>query len=123
MQGKGRVFDLAELGGVVKNKIYYQTFDGYRPKILLASPSSAKAFAGNGKADKHQMAQYALEYGQEFSNDNECDAFFLALIGLMHSKHKFIRGGIPYEWSKKQATTLKGIGVISQEMMPRTRLP
>ncbi len=109
MQGKGRVLDLAELGGNVKQALYYHvTPRGSKPALLVCAPSSLKAFAGHGKADKAMMKGFAAEYGQIIENDNICDAFLLTLAGLCYFNYEFSS----YTWSNRQRKLADNIDLL-----------
>jgi len=75
---RGRaVFNLGELGGVIRFTLYSLKI----PYIEIAPMTAKKFLTGKGNAEKNQMLMYALKnYKLEFDNDNECDAFALALM-------------------------------------------
>lgn len=70
----------AELVGVIKNRIYRLNLWN---KFVLVNPSTLKKFAtGKGNCDKPAMILQAYkEFGIEFVNNDECDAFWLAQVG------------------------------------------
>ena len=72
---------LAELGGLVKFSIWRKT--GRWPVIV--TPHQLKKFAiGVGKGGKEDMKLAAYKhYRKEFATNDECDAFFLARIGIV----------------------------------------
>jgi crossover junction endodeoxyribonuclease RuvC len=80
----GRVFELGEIGGVIKvllveRKIPYVVV----PPILL------KKFAtGTTHASKEAMLAAAVKRGHDFGeNDDQADAFFLAHVALAYAKN------------------------------------
>jgi Holliday junction resolvasome RuvABC endonuclease subunit len=75
--GAGRVFELGEVGAVVK-LIFY---DAKLPFIVVP-PASLKQFvAGHGQAKKDQMRQAVFKkWGQDIKQDDECDAYGLAQV-------------------------------------------
>ena len=75
----GRMFDRAELGGVLKYELYLRKI-----QVLLVPPRSLKLFAtGDGAADKPKMMkELAKEYGRLFRTDDEADAYGLYLMAL-----------------------------------------
>jgi len=76
--GKGRVFDLGELGGIVKRTAYVNNF----PLVMVAPGTLKKYVIGKGNAPKNLMLLGAYKkWGISFANDNECDAYSLARIG------------------------------------------
>ncbi len=81
-RGKSNIiFDLGELGGVLKLLILERGID-----ILLIPPTSLKLFAtGKGNADKEQVS-VALreELGVSFSTSDQYDAAGLLLMGEMY---------------------------------------
>lgn len=69
----GHAHEIGELGGIVK----YALMQCAQPYVLVG-PSSLKKFAtGKGNANKIAMAVAAAKLGQEFSDDNQCDAWWL----------------------------------------------
>lgn len=72
----GRVFELGELGGVTKVLLTEQNIPYH-----AVPPLSVKKFAtGNAHADKAAMVAAAVQQGAPCTDDNQADAFFLALI-------------------------------------------
>lgn len=122
MGAQGRVFDLAELGGVIKNALYSKSFAGNKPTIFTCPPKSVKSFAGNGNADKKMMAQFALQnYSLTFKDDNICDAFYLALVGLCLSSNYFQNK----MWTTKQEESAKKSDLVRpfSRFIPRSMKP
>lgn len=75
----GRVFDLGELGGLLKMEMYYRNIP-----ILLVPPSNLKMFVtGNGgtKGKDAMMQTLAKHRGRLFDTDDEADAYGLVLMG------------------------------------------
>ena len=71
------VFNIGELGGAIRLALHEEGIE-----VCDISPSSLKAFiANNGTADK-QMIMRAIKkrYKHDFTNDNEADAFGLAVM-------------------------------------------
>lgn len=80
MRAKGRVMDIAELGGLVKLSLYE-----YHPaNIWLVPPSSLKLFAtGKGNADKDMMrASAGKDSGTYFRSNDEADAYWLSKVAF-----------------------------------------
>jgi len=75
--GAGRVFELGEVGAVVKMVLH----DGAIP-FLIVPPASLKQFvAGNGQAKEDQMRDAVLKkWGHAVAQDDECDALGLAQV-------------------------------------------
>jgi Holliday junction resolvasome RuvABC endonuclease subunit len=75
--GAGRVFELGEVGSVVKLVLH----DAAIPFVIVP-PASLKLFVtGSGQAKKEQMRQAVLKkWGISIEQDDECDAFGLAHV-------------------------------------------
>ena len=75
--GAGRVFELGEVGGLVKMALW----DAAIPFIIVP-PTSLKQFvAGNGSATKEQMRLAVQQkWGIDLDQNDECDAFGLAQV-------------------------------------------
>lgn len=75
--GAGRVFELGEVGGVVKLALH----DAEIPFVVVA-PTQLKQFVtGSGSATKELMRQVVLKkWGIDVTQDDECDAFGLAHV-------------------------------------------
>jgi len=72
----GRVFELGEIGGVLRLVI----FEHGIPDIVV-SPLTLKKFAThNSGASKAAMVKAAMVEGVSVADDNQADAFFLAMI-------------------------------------------
>lgn len=73
------VFDLGELGGIIKYYLYEKeiSFVEVPPKFLK------KYITGNGNADKLMMIDSVKNrYKENFDNDDICDAYALARLGI-----------------------------------------
>jgi Holliday junction resolvasome RuvABC endonuclease subunit len=75
--GAGRVFELGEVGSVVKLTLH----DSGVPFIVVP-PASLKQFvSGTGQAKKEQMREAVLKkWGRDVAQDDECDALGLAQV-------------------------------------------
>lgn len=91
MGGKGRVFDIGELGGVLKLVAWNTGID-----VLLVPPTSLKQFTtGKGNANKDQMiAAVASNWGYHTTQDDEADAFALLKVGEAYIKDRKPRAAI-----------------------------
>lgn len=81
MGARGNVFDIGELGGVLKFTFYQR-----RIATLIVPPSNLKLFAtGKGNSDKDTV-QKAIQdrTGRVFLTNDEADAFVLLQMGEMH---------------------------------------
>jgi len=78
MGGKGRFFDIGELGGVLKLVAWDMGVD-----VLLVPPSNLKQFAtGKGNAKKEQVIQAVADvWGYDVPQNDEADAFALLKMG------------------------------------------
>jgi Holliday junction resolvasome RuvABC endonuclease subunit len=76
--GSGQRHGLAEWGGIVRVMLAERDIP-----LLVVNPSTLKLYiAGNGHAEKHDMAlavRNRTRTGQEFSTDDACDAAALVL--------------------------------------------
>lgn len=80
----GRVFELGEIGGVVKVLLHESGIE-----YVVVPPAQLKKFAtGNSSASKEDMIAHARNQDCIVADDNQADAFFLARIA-----HTYIRGG------------------------------
>jgi crossover junction endodeoxyribonuclease RuvC len=78
----GRVFELGEIGGVVKVLLIESNIP-----YVVVPPSMLKKFAtGNSSASKEDMVDTAKERGCMTTDDNQADAFFLACIARAYAK-------------------------------------
>jgi len=73
--GAGAVFDLAELGGVIKSQLFL-TF-GIEPYIVSAG-TARKAVLGKGRASKSDIVEFANKNGLKTTNHNIADAWVMA---------------------------------------------
>ena len=107
--GAGRVFELGEVGAVVKMVLH----DGAIPFIIVP-PASLKQFvAGNGQAKKDQMREAVLKkWGHDVEQDDECDAFGLAQVARsFHLNKGTTRSEL--EVLKKLRDTERGISLVT----------
>jgi crossover junction endodeoxyribonuclease RuvC len=98
---RGRAtFSSGELGGIVRLLLFKNNI-----KTLIAPPTSLKKFiTGKGNAPKSDMKMKTLaKYDIEFTDDNECDAFGLAMMGKAYLNGTNI---------KYEQEALKGIDVM-----------
>lgn len=107
--GAGRVFELGEIGGVVKMVLH----DAAIPFIIVP-PASLKQFvADHGQAKKEQMRQAVLrKWGHDVAQDDECDALGLAQVArAFHLNKGTTRSEL--EVLKKLRDTDKKISLVS----------
>lgn len=80
----GHVFELGEIGGVMKTLLVESGIS-----YISVPPILVKKFAtGSTHADKDKMLEAALAQGHNFGeDDNQADAFFLARIALAYAKN------------------------------------
>jgi Holliday junction resolvasome RuvABC endonuclease subunit len=107
--GAGRVFELGEIGAVVKLVLH----DAAIPFVVVP-PASLKQFvADHGQAKKEQMRQAVLKkWGQDFEQDDICDAFGLAQVARsFHLNKGTTRSEL--EVLKKLRDTDKKISLVS----------
>lgn len=92
MRGKGKVFNIAELGGIVRLHLYSK---GY--SIYTIPPTTLKMFiADNGGASKSDViAAVKKKFQYEPDNDNEADAIALAYAAYCRAGLDSIK--IPYK--------------------------
>jgi crossover junction endodeoxyribonuclease RuvC len=79
MKNTNCIWQLGELAGIVKQYLYLHEF-----KVLIVPPTTLKKFItgkGNAKKDMMMLAVYK-KYGVEFADDNQCDAYALARMGI-----------------------------------------
>jgi len=83
--GQGRLFDIGELGGVLKLVAWGMGID-----VLLVPPSNLKQFTtGKGNAKKDQvMASVASNWGYNITQNDEADAFALLKMGEAYLAHR-----------------------------------
>jgi Holliday junction resolvasome RuvABC endonuclease subunit len=73
----------AGITGMVHGAVRVALMDLAVPYATVPPATLKKYATGKGTADKTAMAIAALKrLGREFSNDNECDAFWLQIMGL-----------------------------------------
>lgn len=83
----GHAHETGELGGVIK----YVLMQCAQPYVLIG-PSALKKFAtSKGNANKIAMAVAAAKLGQEFTDDNCCDAWWLAQM----ARYRFESSVVP----------------------------
>lgn len=70
---------IAELGGVIRLELFLANFPSVRIR-----PTSLKAFAAHGAAEKAEMIDAARALGAVVANDDEADAWWLRAAGLQH---------------------------------------
>ena len=85
MMSKGRVFNIGELGGVVRLLLFREGF----PFVTIPPCTLKKWATGKGNAGKAEMIAEAARRGLSPRNDNEADAALLALLGLECADHGF----------------------------------
>jgi Holliday junction resolvasome RuvABC endonuclease subunit len=101
MGALGRVFDLGELGGVLKKAIWSRGID-----LLIVPPNSLKLFilgkGGGPKIKKSDMAKVLFyKHKVKFETDDEADAFGLLLLGESYFAKP--SGGKPPEAAVRRA--------------------
>lgn len=84
------VFNIGELGGVMRVELYEYKLNNNDCVILVVPPTVLKKFVcGKGNVNKNIVLQQVLKkYGREYNNDNSADAFVLVKIGEEYSKLK-----------------------------------
>lgn len=92
-----------ELGGVVKLAVY----DVLHTEPLIVPPNSLKKFVtGKGTAKKNEMLLGVYKkWGQEFSDDNQADAFALEQFGLAYLDMEVGTGG----WHKYEVEAIEAV--------------
>ena len=73
------IFQLGELAGIVKRDLFTTNFP-----FIIVPPSQLKKFVtgkGNAKKDLMLLAVHK-KYGEDFEDDNLCDAYVLARYGF-----------------------------------------
>jgi len=90
VRGGGRLFDIGELGGVLKHYFW-----GAGGDMLLVPPSSMKMFvAGKGNADKVAVAEAITEeLGYVLPSEDESDAVGLLMVGEAFTDGLYLRNG------------------------------
>lgn len=86
--GKGRAFDIGELGGILKHHLWRQGYD-----MLIVPPSNLKKFATeSGVAKKPEVIQsVASVWGYNVTQDDEADAFVLMQMGKAYLDRRLRR--------------------------------
>lgn len=87
---------LAELGGVMRRYLYLAKLN-----FWVIPPTSLKSYVtGTGKASKNYMKKCTKEnWGQNFKNDDVCDAYGMAQLGM--SLMKALKGTQGYSHLEK----------------------
>ena len=76
---KGAVFNLGELGGVLRLALYNRGI----PSIEVPPTFLKKYITGKGNAQKNLLIKEVYKkYEADIDDDNDCDAFSLALVAL-----------------------------------------
>ena len=77
----GRLFDLGELGGVVKHWLFQEQIP-----VFVVTPGQLKKFAtGKGTGPKANVRVAIIKRWQlDYEDDNICDAYVLARIGFAY---------------------------------------
>ena len=104
--GKGKVFQIGELGGVVKRELYRLALP-----VVIVPPTNLKKFiCSNGNAKKELMREWVYRrYGigsETLKTNDEVDAFGLCMLGEAWLQY---REGIPLDLTKKQIEALEKI--------------
>lgn len=73
------VFDIAELSGIIKKKLW-----DLKINFVEVPPTQLKKFiTGKGSAPKELMLQQVYKkFGEEFDDNNLCDSYCLARLGV-----------------------------------------
>ena len=94
----GRVFELGEIGGVLKALLYESGIS-----YVSVPPTVLKMFAtGSGSASKDQMIKAAKRIGAAPADDNQADALFLA-----HTARAYTLGCAKHRCEMEAIHTLK----------------
>jgi crossover junction endodeoxyribonuclease RuvC len=76
---RGKVFDIGEMGGVVKLALSMRGVP-----FIIVPPSTLKKYAtGKGNAGKDEVLSAAIRAGFAGSNNDEADAWWLRHMGLV----------------------------------------
>lgn len=78
----GRVFELGEIGGVIKVLLVEANI----PYVIVPPVLVKKYATGSATANKAAMLHAAKDRGSTFQDDNQADAFFLAHIARAYSR-------------------------------------
>lgn len=113
VRGGGRLFDIGELGGVLKHYFWRNGIE-----VLLVPPSSMKMFVtGKGTADKVAVANaLADEIGCVFSSADESDAVGLLMVGEAFTDGLYLEHGL----AERRRKALTGCQKVSP-MRSRSR--
>ena len=94
----GRVFELGEIGGVIKVLFHENNIE-----YVVVPPALLKKFAtGNSSASKEDMVDAAKTHGCVPADDNQADAFFLARIA-----RAYVQGGVTRRCELEVLQTLR----------------
>lgn len=102
----------AAVMGMVHGTVRTMLLDQCIPYVLV-TPATLKKFAtGNGKSDKPAMAVAAYKRaGAEFTDDNQCDAWWLRVAGL------YLLGEPPFALPAAQVAAL-GVVELPASLRP-----
>lgn len=82
---KGAVFNLGEIGGVLRMALYNHKI----PSIEVPPTYLKKFITGKGTSAKNMMMKEAYKkYGVDLDDDNDCDAFSLAVVAYAYFETK-----------------------------------
>lgn len=100
----GRVFDIGELGGVLRLIAFENGVS-----MLLVSPRTLKMFVtGDGGAEKDVISQRIREqWGDDIKQNDEADAYGLYRLGVAYTEARKRRG-----YSVKQQEALNKVSLI-----------
>lgn len=106
-RAKGRVFDLGEFGGLLREALL-----SINTPIIEIEPTKLKKFiTGKGRCEKEEMmVEVFKRYKLDFDDDNLCDAFSLAIF--VYSKH-CIDNNIPVKLTPIQIAEIKTLADYS----------
>ena len=80
MGAKGRVFDIAEWGGVLRLILYRA-----KVPLIVIAPSTAKKYLSAGNMEKNQvLLEVYKQYGVSCATDDEADALVMADMARQH---------------------------------------
>jgi crossover junction endodeoxyribonuclease RuvC len=109
----GRVFELGEIGGVLKVLLVEKKIP-----YVVVPPVLVKKFAtGSTTASKDAMLAAALRMGFDFgNNDDQADAFFLARIACAH-----VKGGLVHRREMEVLHSLRNMCAAPKTQRRRAR--